>query len=85
MGFFKKILLRYDPVFASCNLVCMKQLEDLLRTKDRQCYIDVKCYPVYIMKCPKPSSGSVKQWIVDEEFTCDSPIPSIEKRAIQES
>lgn len=73
MVFFKKILLRYDPVFALCNLTCMKQLEGLLRTNDWHCYIDVKCYPVYIMKCPTSTSISVKQWIIDEEFTCNSP------------
>lgn len=70
---FKKILLRYDPVFATGNLICMKRLEGLLRTNDWHCYIDVKGYPVYVMKCPKSVSASVKQWISDEEFSCDTP------------
>ena len=73
MNFLNTILMRYDPVFASCNLSCMKQLEGLLQTNQWHCYIDVKCYPVYVMKCSKSASATVKQWILDEEFTCDTP------------
>lgn len=71
MVFFNHILIRYGPVFATCNLSCMKKLESLLQAEKRQCFIDVKCYPVYVMKCPQCDVPSVKQWIVDEEFTCE--------------
>ncbi|WKA56546.1 hypothetical protein [Planococcus shixiaomingii] len=71
MGFFKKIFVSYDPVFASSNLFCMMQLEDILKIKNCHCYIEMKSYPVFIMKCPSSDSMSAKQWIINEEFTCD--------------
>ena len=68
---FKNILPHYRPVFASSNFLCMKKLEDLLQIKQcRRCFVDVKGYPVYIMKCHDSDAESIKRWISEEGFVC---------------
>ena len=71
MFFFKNTLRHYYPVYASSNFLCMKKLESLLQIEQcHSCFIDVKGFPVYIMKCPGSVSESIKRWISEEGFVC---------------
>lgn len=71
LAFFENSLQRYRPVFAATDISCMIQLEKFLQLKQCcHCFIEMKGFPVYLMKCPASVSTSVKRWIVEEGFNC---------------
>lgn len=71
MEVFKNSLQRYHPVFAASDISCLIQLEKFLQLKQcHHCFIEMKSFPVYLMKCPAAVSASVKHWIQEGEFTC---------------